>query len=258
MAPLHVHGLSLAILVGFTLLELRSRQFWVDSFVDPVRRRRNWAFFVASLVPMQLVQAATFALEPHLPRLAAPGRLPWLWDLAGCFLVAELLSWLSHWVKHRHSWLWRFHFQHHREQHYSIWMVTHTHALEVAISGLVVSCVLTVCGVSLWAKQVYLLFYTASLLYHHSAHRYSLGPLDWLVVSPAYHRLHHEVGASGNYASTLTVFDMLFGTARWPDRRPPPERYGLEEGSPEPFGFVRELLYFLAPGVPRSPPPRQS
>ncbi len=243
-------GLSLA---GLLALELRSPQFRADSFEAGPRRRRNLTFFVASFVPMFLVQTAGAWFRTWLPPLVSPGTLPLWADVVGCVLVAELVSWVSHWVKHRHPFLWRFHFQHHREEHFNLWMVSHTHALEVAVSGTALVALLAWLGFSHGAVQLYFALYTVTLFYHHSAHDYSLGWLDRLVISPAYHRHHHRRDGTGNYGAVLTVFDVLFGTAHWPRPEDASAPLGLLPDGGEPYGFWREMVYSLSGGPSRRP-----
>lgn len=244
-------------LLLFIGLELRAEGFRSSSFFDRRRVWRNWSFLLGALVAITVVRLVSDALGATLPR---PVRWqgPFAVEVVACFLMAELLNWVVHWAKHRHPFLWRFHFQHHRESRYSIWLVTHTHPLEVCVTGTIMSVVLVLSGFSPEAMQTYLLFYSLANTYQHSTFDYSLGPLDWLIVNPAYHRHHHAIGRQGNYGSTLTVWDVVFGTAVFPASRKadPALRYGLEPGGGEPFGFTEELAWFLEPGhdQPVTPP----
>ena len=238
-------GTALAFVL-LVLLELRDRHFWAGGFEAGPRRRRNWAFFFTSFVPMGLVQLETAWLHTHLPVLPRPGPLPAVVDFVACTLVAELVTWVFHWVKHRHPYLWRFHFQHHREEHFTVWMVTHTHALEVFLSGTALTALLTLLGFSPRSMALYFALYSVLLMYHHSARGYSLGWLDWLIISPAYHRHHHERTGRGNYGGALTVWDVVFGTAHWPAPEAAQAPVGLSPQAREPFGFRREMLYFLS------------
>ncbi len=238
-------GTALAML-GLIALELRSPRFRADSFEAGPRRRRNWAFFATSFLPTLVVQSAAAWFQSYLPPLVRPGALPLAVDFVACTLVAELVSWVSHWVKHRHPFLWRFHFQHHREEHFSLWMVTHTHALEVVLSGTALVALLVWLGFSPLAVQFYFALYSVLLTYHHSTHGYSLGWLDRLLVSPAYHRHHHRRDGTGNYGAALTVWDVVFGTAHWPSPEASIAPVGLRPGAREPFGYRKEMLYFLS------------
>lgn len=238
-------ALAVSILV-LLLLEWRDpefRQGW--SWKDP-RFRRNLPFLVASVLVMLWLPAGGEWLRLRVPPLVRwHGR--WLPELVACFLVAELLGWALHYVKHRNAWLWSFHFQHHRESHYNVWLSAHTHGLEVVVSGLLTVGALCLLGFSKPVATAYLLFYSFAKVYQHSARDYTLGALDRLVVSPRYHRLHHEVDSRCNYGVSLTLFDLLFRTARWPSPHADPRaiRYGIDDGEPLPFGFWAEMVYFL-------------
>jgi sterol desaturase/sphingolipid hydroxylase (fatty acid hydroxylase superfamily) len=206
--------------------------------------RRNLAFLVAGLGAGLLLHRTLTFLAPLLPKLVWQGPL-WV-QIPGVFLIAELFNWALHWAKHKNAYLWRFHCQHHREDHYTVWLITHTYAPEVLLSGTIIGSVIIVAGFDPWVLDLYLLFYSLVNLYQHSAHPYSLGWLDSIIINPAYHR-HHHGGDQVNFGSTLSVWDWVFGTVAWPKDRfvainPPPI-----EASPEPFGFVDEMLYPLIP-----------
>jgi sterol desaturase/sphingolipid hydroxylase (fatty acid hydroxylase superfamily) len=56
-----------------------------------------------------------------------------------------------------------------------------------------------------------------------------LGPLEWVLNTPAHHRVHHASNADYldcNYGGMVIVFDRLFGTLRM-ERADEPIRYGL-------------------------------
>lgn len=231
-------GISLLL-----LSESRSevfRQLWADQ-----RRMRRNLFFLASSSSVALIlHFGVGRLSQVLPRFSWQGPL-WL-QLIGVFAIAELFNWVLHYAKHNSQFLWRIHCQHHRDDKYTVWLTTHTYAPEVLVSGLVMGSVLAMCGFGKLALDSYLLFYSLVNLYQHSAHPYSLGFLDRIIINPAYHR-HHHGGDQVNFGSTLSVWDWVFGTVAWPKDRhvainPPPV-----EQSPEPFGFVEEMLYPLRP-----------
>lgn len=241
------YTLSLGSLGLLLVLELRSREFRDACFRDRQRAARNWSYLVGSLLTMTVLKQFT----ERFPTLITPAfdwREHLAWELLACFVLAEGLGWVLHYIKHTNAFLWKFHFQHHRDEHYSIWLTAHTHAFEVMVSSALVSAVLAWCGFSVFATQVYVLFYAAANTYQHSSFDYSLGWLDTLIVNPAYHRHHHAVGSRTNYGNTLTLWDLIFRAVLWPTSRFKPEvEIGLGESAPEPRGFWSELLYFLRP-----------
>jgi sterol desaturase/sphingolipid hydroxylase (fatty acid hydroxylase superfamily) len=232
--------LGIAILLG---LELRSAVFR-KVLRDPRRMRRNLAYLVVSFGAGWLLHRIAAYLPNVLPdtHWAAP-----MWvQIPLVFLLAEWMNWMLHWAKHENGYLWRFHCQHHKEDQYSVWLVTHTYAPEMVLSGTLIAATVLGCGLSKFALDVYLLFYSIVNLYQHSALPHSLGWLDKIIVNPAYHRQHHA-GERVNFGSTLTIWDFVLFTIKWPSSRrdavnPPPI-----DQTPEPFGFVDEMLYPLSP-----------
>ncbi len=248
-----VHVATAVAMLVLIALELRVPGFRADSFAAGARRRRNWAYLLVSLLPILGIQAMARVLQGHLPTLVPVGSLPFWLDIVLCTLVAEWVTWVLHWVKHRNRFLWTLHFQHHREDHFSVWMVAHTHALEVFLSGSLMVALLVGLGFAPLSIQLYLGLYSVALVYHHSAHGYSLGWMDRVITSPAYHRIHHWPDGAGNYGAALTVWDVLFGTAAWPDAATHDAPVGLAADAREPFGFSQEMVYFLS--VWRGPRP---
>ena len=64
-------------------------------------------------------------------------------------------------------------------------------------------------------------------------HQARLGPLEWLIASPAFHHWHHTALAplDRNYASVLPWMDRIFGTYFLP-RNQWPTAYGIEATLP--------------------------
>ena len=241
--------LGLSVLFVLELTDRRFRRSLTDP--DTPRMRRHLAYLGASLVVTFLLRQIGDAAQALLPAV-----FDWkqhvILNALGCFFVAELFGWVLHYVKHKHAYLWRFHFQHHIEPEYDIWLVTNTHALEVLISGTITASALTLLGFSTLSIQIYFLFYALANTYQHSTNEYSLGWLDRIIVNPAYHRLHHAVGSDVNFGNTLTVWDMVFRTAAWPVSAAKPDvEIGIGAG-PEPYGFADEMGYF-ADTKPRRP-----
>jgi sterol desaturase/sphingolipid hydroxylase (fatty acid hydroxylase superfamily) len=257
---------SLMLLVA---LELRHGPFRKSWSQDGARRARNLWFLAASVLVMLWLPAIGEWLRPRIRPLLGWHERRGV-ELMACVLAAELIGWFLHYIKHRNAFLWSFHFQHHRESQYNLWLTTHTHGLEVVISGALMTGALSLLGFSRAVIASYLLFYTFAKVYQHSAHDYTLGVLDRLIIGPRYHRLHHRIDCRCNYGISLTLIDVLFRTARWPRERvlaprgddqertsPAREeqraetRYGVAEAEGLPFGFWPEMLYFLSAGTAR-------
>ena len=252
MNPVVVVSVSAACLALFVALDLRDAGFRASWSTDRARLRRNLAFLASNFVTIVVLNAITRALAPHLPHVVSwqnAGVVDVVIEVTACLLVAELVNWGSHWAKHKHTWLWQFHLQHHVETRYSVNLTLHTHGVEVIVTGVAMSSLLCVLGFSRFAVDAFTVAYFCANVYKHCSARMSLGPLDAIFVGPAYHRLHHARAADmngwhGNYGSVLTVFDVLFGTARFPEQHELDEVYARTPGvdGDEPFGFVDEML----------------
>jgi sterol desaturase/sphingolipid hydroxylase (fatty acid hydroxylase superfamily) len=71
-----------------------------------------------------------------------------------------------------------------------------------------------------------------------------LGPLEWILMGPANHRLHHsarEEHRNKNFSSALVFWDRIFGTWANPKVVGGPDVVGIE-GDVTPPGFVAQLL----------------
>ena len=241
----HFEVVVLLLLAVLFLYELRDPQFLRSWYMDKARLRRNLSFAAASILVMALLKLANTALEKSFGGASLQWHVWFPVELAGCFLAAEFLGWALHFVKHKNAFLWNFHFQHHRESQYNLWLTAHTHGFEVIVSGVLMAAALLLLGFSVMAIEIYLAFYAFMKCFQHSAHNYSLGALGRLLITPGYHRLHHEVDSRCNYGITLTIFDLIFRTAKWPSPSTAPVQLGMPAGADVPYGFWSEMLHFF-------------
>ena len=233
--------IALTATVVFVGLDLRSPAFRASLSSDRFRLRRNLGYACGNVVSIGGLALINGWLDAHVPRLISWQGIPVVVEVAACVVVAELINWLSHWIKHVRPWLWTFHLQHHVGRHYDTTLTLHTHAVDVVLSGAVMSAVLMLLGFGRIGVDVFVLAYYAANLYKHGHTMLSLGPvLDRIIVSPAYHRVHHTRDTRGNYGSVLTLFDVVFGTAVWPPADIATRPVGVE-GVVE-RGFVDEML----------------
>ena len=194
------------------------------------------AFFVvhvAAVVPLMTLLGVAFAhlFGSHARWVGAPwaASCP-RWLLAVVTLVLmDGGNWLAHWAEHRITPLWRMHALHHSQEELSVLTSFRAHPL----SHLPGFCLATVPVIALMGDRGLAPFLITSYVclgtLPHANVPWSLGPLGRVVVSPAYHRLHHSVDdAEGcNLGIVLTVWDVLAGRARFPVRGAPPCRTGL-------------------------------
>jgi sterol desaturase/sphingolipid hydroxylase (fatty acid hydroxylase superfamily) len=143
-------------------------------------------------------------------------------------------NWLAHYADHRLGLLWRFHALHHSQEELSVLTSFRAHPL-MHTTGFVLA---TIPVVALMPGRpivpVLITVYICVGTLQHANLRWTFGPAGRIIVSPAYHRLHHaREDQSVNLGVVLTIWDVLAGRARFPARSGAAGRTGLE-GRPVP------------------------
>jgi sterol desaturase/sphingolipid hydroxylase (fatty acid hydroxylase superfamily) len=178
---------------------------------------------VNAVLVVPLVTALTLAFV-HVARTSFPSivlpRIEFVprWLMIVVIAVAmDGCNWAVHLANHRTRMLWRFHELHHSQEDMSVLTVFRTHPL-IHFSYLIA----LVPGVVLLANGALsitvLVVYGAIVAFAHSNTRLGFGPLERLVVSPNFHRIHHKVDGPQdvNLGFALTIWDQLFHRAVFP------------------------------------------
>ena len=230
--------LAAPALIGLVLVVLACEQLW------PAERRRPLArghvqdacFFLvyaAAVVPLMTLLGVGFAslLGAHARWIEAPWTASWpRWIVVAVTLVAmDACNWLAHWADHRIDTLWRFHAVHHSQEELSVLTSFRAHPL-VHTTGFLLA---TVPVVALTGDRalaaVLITTYVCLGTLPHANVRWSFGPVGRIIVSPAYHRIHHSIGGpdGANLGIVLTVWDVLARRAVFPRAGDPVCRTGL-------------------------------
>jgi sterol desaturase/sphingolipid hydroxylase (fatty acid hydroxylase superfamily) len=157
------------------------------------------------------------------------------WLLVPLTVVAmDGANWLAHYADHRLVLLWRFHALHHSQEELSVLTSFRAHPL-MHTTGFVLA---TVPVVALMPSRpidpVLITVYICIGTLQHANLRWTFGPAGRVIVSPAYHRLHHAPDTQRvNLGVVLTIWDVLAGCARFPSRSDALGRTGLH-GRPVP------------------------
>lgn len=160
------------------------------------------------------------------------------------FVMGDLCMYWGHRFQHHNAFLWRFHAVHHSSEHLD-WLAAHReHPVDGIYTQFWVNLPLHLAGFDLGTVMGILVFRGAWAIFVHSNSRLPLGPLRYLVGSPALHHWHHSKDRHvGNYANLAPYLDWLFGTYRLPDGEP--LAFGAD--APMPKGYLRLLLHPFVP-----------
>lgn len=139
--------------------------------------------------------------------------------------------------------LWKFHSIHHGIEELD-WIASfRAHPVDQIITKVVSLLPVFFLGFSTEAIAIYFLIYTGHALLLHANVRINFGPLRWLIASPQFHHWHHAGHRDAydkNFASQLSIIDVLFGTFRVPGSAMP-EKYGVDD--PIPLSYLGQFGY---------------
>jgi len=157
------------------------------------------------------------------------------WLIMPLTIVAmDAANWLAHYADHRLDLLWRFHALHHSQEELSVLTSFRAHPL-MHTTGFILA---TIPVVALMPSRpidpVLITIYVCIGTLQHANVRWTFGPVGRVIVSPAYHRLHHAPDIQDtNLGVVLTIWDVLARRARFPSRSDAVGRTGLD-GRPVP------------------------
>jgi sterol desaturase/sphingolipid hydroxylase (fatty acid hydroxylase superfamily) len=188
------------------------------------------AIVVIPLMTLLSVGAATLVGgHAHWIELRATADWPG-WLLIPLTVVAmDGANWLAHYADHRLDALWRFHALHHSQEELSVLTSFRAHPLMHTTGFVLATIPVVVLMPTRPIAPVLITVYICIGTLQHANLRWTFGPLGRVLVSPAYHRLHHDRETQSlNLGVVLTIWDVLTGRARFPARSAAAGPTGLE------------------------------
>lgn len=211
-------------------------------------------YFLNSLLPAAILSVPVALLAAGVRQVTpaafseAVASLPLWARLVAGLVVSDIGSYWGHRWSHESPFLWRFHAVHHSPEHLNWMMNTRAHPVDMVFTrlcGLVPLYALGLAqsnhGVSGDMVPVYVtLIGTVWSFFIHADVRWRLGPIEWVISTPAFHHWHHtnDHNRDRNYAAILPWIDRLFGTHFLPGHWPPV--YGIDH--PVAPGMKAQLL----------------
>lgn len=171
---------------------------------------------------------------------------PWPITLVALLLVDSLTGYWAHRLMHAVPLFWRVHRVHHADPVVDVSTSLRHHPLELLITIPASAAAILLIGAPPSAVVVAQTIVFASAIWQHA----DLGlprrvdrALAQIIVTPAFHRLHHSPNRrlhDGNYGDVITLWDRLFGTAKFSDQRLP---VGLQGQSAPSEGLIAQLMW---------------
>ncbi len=204
---------------------------------DPAQRRIDLTWMVAYVVYAPVVgSVAAVAIEAAAaaaPLGASLNTLPWAVRLAGAITVVELVAYSLHRSLHAVPQLWRFHAMHHAATDLRWWTAFRVHPAEAVLMHVTPYAIAALVGFGTDVTAVLLVTVTVVTMFAHADVQLPGRLLAVLIVTPGYHRSHHEIGRDRtNFALVLPLLDVLFRTASFD--RAAPRRFGWTAATSQP------------------------
>jgi sterol desaturase/sphingolipid hydroxylase (fatty acid hydroxylase superfamily) len=204
------------------------------------RYLRIWVTVAGTVVLFHISDGqkiADFYMHGHGPL----SRLPlWLQSVLYVVLADFALYWI-HRGFHR-GFLWKYHAVHHASEDVEWISASRFHPLNLALGTALVDVVALLGGI---APDIFIVvgpFNVITSCLVHANLNWTFGPLRFVFASPVFHRWHHaRAVCDKNFAGTLALWDVMFGTFHMPAHQLP-GNYGIADKQ-MPEGLVPQLLY---------------
>jgi len=168
-------------------------------------------------------------------------KLP-LWIQAiGYVVVTDFVLYWIHRAFHG-GFLWKYHAVHHASEDLEWISAARFHPVNLALGAALVDVAALLSGISPDIFVVVGPFDIITSCMVHANLNWTFGPLRYVLVSPVFHRWHHARAVSDkNFASTLSLWDVMFGTYHMPVGELPKD-YGIDDKE-MPQTFWAQMAY---------------
>jgi sterol desaturase/sphingolipid hydroxylase (fatty acid hydroxylase superfamily) len=211
-------------------------------------------YFGNGLITTAILASLIGLLAAGVQRIVPPFLigLP-LWQrMLATFIVGEFGFYWGHRWSHEVPLLWRFHSIHHTAEEVDWLTNTRGHPVDIVFTRLCGFTLIYLTGLASPEAGVHNVAVSMMLIvtnlwgfFIHANVKFRFGWLENLIATPAFHRWHHTADRhrDHNYASTLPLFDRLFGTWYLPNQEQPP-RFGVDGAAR--LSFCGQLLKPIA------------
>ncbi len=185
--------------------------------------------FAVVVVPLLTLVESGFAVAAtRYAHFLMLGRLPLVPEVLVVTVILvgiDAMNWIAHVANHRSASLWRLHALHHSQEDMSALTTFRTHPLvHATYLGAVLPALIL--GASGAVPAAALIAYGCLVTLPHANLPWTFGPLGRIVVSPAYHRLHHastplDDRGTVNFGFVLVCWDQLARRAQYPGEGAP-------------------------------------
>lgn len=214
LVVLGVYAICAAVIVAAELLS--GREMGVYRSRNALNDLAYTVFYKCSIYGLLATPIFAFlASRLDFLRFGLLSALPAVVSLPIAWIVADLLHYWVHRLQHAARPLWAFHSVHHTQTRLTFLTANRIHAVEQIIVGVITIVPAFVLGLpqKLWLPLLFVQLFCETA--QHARLTWSFGPLHRVLVSPAFHAVHHSADDrehNGNYGRIFSAWDALFGT----------------------------------------------
>ena len=142
------------------------------------------------------------------------GKATW-WMFVVCFIVVDHTGYWVHRIEHKVNFFWNRHIIHHSSEEYNL-----ACALRQSFSDFVGYFTIFYLPMALLGVPVIVVAIVAPIhlfiqFWYHTKYIKRLGFLEWIIVTPSHHRVHHAMNdlyLDKNFGQVLVIWDRLYGS----------------------------------------------
>jgi sterol desaturase/sphingolipid hydroxylase (fatty acid hydroxylase superfamily) len=215
----NARGLNLILLLTFGLMLIEWLYLRLALHDADSHDLKETTTSIVTALGNQIIRPATSFLVAFPLYLAYQHRLfeipTTIVTLVILFVLVDFAEYWFHRAAHRVRFMWASHSVHHSTTRFNL-----TAAVRLPWTGALSGAVffflpLTLIGFHPLAVTAMALLNLIYQFFLHTEHAPRLGPLEWVLNTPAHHRVHHAANEhclDKNYGGVFIIWDRLFGT----------------------------------------------
>ena len=156
-----------------------------------------------------------------------------IWTYIIAFIALDFAGYWGHRINHVYNIFWNNHIIHHSSEEFNL-----ACALRQSISEIVKVFTIFLLPAALLGVPTQVIAIVAPIqlfaqFWYHTQHIHKMGFLEYIIVTPSHHRIHHAINPEyidKNYSQIFIIWDKLFGTFQ-PELPGVPAVYGITRPS---------------------------
>ena len=152
-----------------------------------------------------------------------------IWTYIIAFIALDFAGYWGHRINHVYNIFWNNHIIHHSSEEFNLACALRQSISEVIKVFTIFLLPAALLGVSTQVIAVVAPIQLFAQFWYHTQHINKMGFLEYIIVTPSHHRIHHAINTEyidKNYSQIFIIWDKLFGTFQ-PELPDVPAVYGI-------------------------------